>query len=398
MASKVCNIWASATRSRPEARSGAQQLAETLGKLPNMLSNLPKTNAGNAEAQAADRLAARLRELGIDPDHRPAMPPSFLLAPCRFASAGESKPFKGVTPAPPRAAPASRHQHDCRSAVCTFLAIMKISAPSALSPISRAVKPRWSRAKSSKSTAAGFRRPDRRQHRHQRRQPRLAGRCVVQSTFASEQFPLRPARLFHRQTQVVSRSLANDQSQMASRSMTTQPSTAPGIVPIYPMTEDLRPEALRRLMRPAVDHFASADHRRHARRCCASAIIPSLHAAFRNVHFPATLEAAKPPASVSSTKNSWCCRPLWHCAAATCATSKVRPGADLHRPDRCPHSPACAVHVDRRSGPGDCATFASTSPVNVRCSDCCKPTSVPAKPLSPSTPCWSPSPTSTRPR
>src|SRR5437763_6941460 len=35
------------------------------------------------------------------------------------------------------------------------------------------------------------------------------------------------------------------------------PAAAPGIVPTYPMTEDLRPEALRSLMRQAVDRFAA---------------------------------------------------------------------------------------------------------------------------------------------
>jgi ATP-dependent DNA helicase RecG len=70
------------------------------------------------------------------------------------------------------------------------------------------------------------------------------------------------------------------------------PAQTPGIVPIYPMTGELRPEALRRLMRQAVDRFAPQTVDIVPERLLRDRHYPSLQAAFRNVHFPATLEAA----------------------------------------------------------------------------------------------------------
>src|SRR5438067_1612266 len=66
-----------------------------------------------------------------------------------------------------------------------------------------------------------------------------------------------------------------------------------GIVPTYPMTEDLHPEALRNLMRQAVDQFAGLTTDIVPERLLRERHFPALHAAFRNVHFPASLEAAK---------------------------------------------------------------------------------------------------------
>src|SRR5439155_11669657 len=67
----------------------------------------------------------------------------------------------------------------------------------------------------------------------------------------------------------------------------------PGIVPVYPMTEDLRPESLRNLLRQAVDRFAPQTVDIIPERLLRERHYPGLHAAFRNVHFPATLEAAR---------------------------------------------------------------------------------------------------------
>jgi ATP-dependent DNA helicase RecG len=71
------------------------------------------------------------------------------------------------------------------------------------------------------------------------------------------------------------------------------PAQTPGIVPIYPLTEDLRPEALRKLMRQAVDRFAPQTTDIIPERLLRERHYPSLQAAFRNVHFPATLEAGR---------------------------------------------------------------------------------------------------------
>jgi ATP-dependent DNA helicase RecG len=71
-----------------------------------------------------------------------------------------------------------------------------------------------------------------------------------------------------------------------------EPTAAPGIVPTYPMTEDLRPEALRGLLRQAVDGFASQTVDVVPEPLVRQRHYPGLHAAFRNLHFPATLESA----------------------------------------------------------------------------------------------------------
>jgi ATP-dependent DNA helicase RecG len=67
----------------------------------------------------------------------------------------------------------------------------------------------------------------------------------------------------------------------------------PGIVPVYPLTEDLRAEQLRPIIRQAVEHFAP-----HAREVLPTLLrrqrgLPAVHEALRDVHFPATLEAAR---------------------------------------------------------------------------------------------------------
>jgi ATP-dependent DNA helicase RecG len=67
----------------------------------------------------------------------------------------------------------------------------------------------------------------------------------------------------------------------------------PGIVPVYPLTEDLRPDALRKVMRQAVDRFAPLTTEIIPERLLRERHYPSLQAALRNVHFPATLEAGR---------------------------------------------------------------------------------------------------------
>jgi ATP-dependent DNA helicase RecG len=66
-----------------------------------------------------------------------------------------------------------------------------------------------------------------------------------------------------------------------------------GIVPVYPLTEDLRLEQLRPLIRRAVEEFAD-----HAPEILPAELrrqrgLPGVQQALRDVHFPATLEAAR---------------------------------------------------------------------------------------------------------
>src|SRR5438874_1032950 len=66
-----------------------------------------------------------------------------------------------------------------------------------------------------------------------------------------------------------------------------------GILAIYPMTGELRPEALRNLIRQAVDQFAGSTTDVVPERLLRERHFPGLPAALRQVHFPATLEAAQ---------------------------------------------------------------------------------------------------------
>jgi ATP-dependent DNA helicase RecG len=71
------------------------------------------------------------------------------------------------------------------------------------------------------------------------------------------------------------------------------PAEAPGIVPVYPLTEDLRLEQLRPIIRRAVEEFS-----RHAPEILPVELrrqrgLPGVEQALRDVHFPATLEAAR---------------------------------------------------------------------------------------------------------
>ncbi|MFO0881660.1 MAG: ATP-dependent DNA helicase RecG [Gemmataceae bacterium] len=72
----------------------------------------------------------------------------------------------------------------------------------------------------------------------------------------------------------------------------TAPAT-PGIVPVYPLTEDLRPETLRQLIGKALDLHGSALIDRIPTSLREQHGWPNLVEAFRQVHFPESLEAAK---------------------------------------------------------------------------------------------------------
>jgi ATP-dependent DNA helicase RecG len=77
------------------------------------------------------------------------------------------------------------------------------------------------------------------------------------------------------------------------RALDNDSGDTPGIVPVYPLTEHLRPEALRGLIRQAVDSFSNAAVDIVPPRLLRERHYPGLTAAFRQVHFPATLEAAR---------------------------------------------------------------------------------------------------------
>lgn len=69
--------------------------------------------------------------------------------------------------------------------------------------------------------------------------------------------------------------------------------TTPGIVPVYPLTEDLRPEQLRALLRRAVESFA-----RHLPEILPAELrfrrqLPEAPQAIHDLHFPATFDEAQ---------------------------------------------------------------------------------------------------------
>jgi ATP-dependent DNA helicase RecG len=66
-----------------------------------------------------------------------------------------------------------------------------------------------------------------------------------------------------------------------------------GIVPVYPMTEDLRPESLRQLLRVAVDRFAGEVPDVLPTGLREKHQLPALARALTDVHFPASLPAAQ---------------------------------------------------------------------------------------------------------
>src|SRR5262249_17746116 len=71
------------------------------------------------------------------------------------------------------------------------------------------------------------------------------------------------------------------------------PAPAPGVVPVYPLTEDLRPEPLRAAPRQAVDRSPPLALDLVPDRLLRDRHYPGLAAALRAVRFPGTLEAAR---------------------------------------------------------------------------------------------------------
>jgi ATP-dependent DNA helicase RecG len=66
-----------------------------------------------------------------------------------------------------------------------------------------------------------------------------------------------------------------------------------GIIPIYPLTEDLRLEDLRPLIRQALDQYAGKVTERIPATVRDQGELPEVHEALRDIHFPLTLPKAK---------------------------------------------------------------------------------------------------------
>jgi ATP-dependent DNA helicase RecG len=71
------------------------------------------------------------------------------------------------------------------------------------------------------------------------------------------------------------------------------PAGGPGVVPVYPLTEDLRAEQLRPVIRRAVEDFAAFVAEIVPEELRQKHGLPGVHEALRDVHFPATLEEAR---------------------------------------------------------------------------------------------------------
>jgi ATP-dependent DNA helicase RecG len=87
-----------------------------------------------------------------------------------------------------------------------------------------------------------------------------------------------------------------DHWQMSSPRVQTldgnEPETGPGIVPVYPLTEDLRPETLRSVLRKALDGYAGQVTETLPEWLRRQRGWPGVAEALRGVHFPASLAEA----------------------------------------------------------------------------------------------------------
>ena len=138
------------------------------------------------------------------------------------------------------------------------------------------------------------RRPDRRQRRPQRRRQALPRRRLVQSavrgaaasaTASSVAFSGKP-KWYRDHWQ-----MSNPRVQIARR---RAPADAPSIVPVYPLTEDLRAEQLRAADAPGGRAATPASCPRCCPPSCAAAgSCPTVAQALRDVHFPEALAEAQ---------------------------------------------------------------------------------------------------------
>jgi ATP-dependent DNA helicase RecG len=84
--------------------------------------------------------------------------------------------------------------------------------------------------------------------------------------------------------------ISNPRVQVLDPGAPAQPS---GVVPVYPLTEDLRPDVLRRLIRTALEEHGSQLVEILPAGLRQRRGLPELLQALQDVHFPATLEAAR---------------------------------------------------------------------------------------------------------
>src|SRR6185369_5917345 len=71
------------------------------------------------------------------------------------------------------------------------------------------------------------------------------------------------------------------------------PADAGGIIPVYPLTENLRPEQLRPLIRQALERAADTVHDSLPSDLLNRHGFPAAAQALHDIHFPMTLEAAQ---------------------------------------------------------------------------------------------------------
>ena len=176
----------------------------------------------------------------------------------------------------------------------------------------------------------------------------------------------------------------------------TAGATGSSVVPVYPLTEDLRADQLRPILRHAVDGFAQ-----HLAEILPTALraqhgMPEAPQALRDVHFPGTLAAAQ------AGRRRFVYEEFLILQLALAL--RRRDLRDRQRAPVLPVTPAMDTRIRRLFPFGSPPTRTGRShksratwPAIGPCSGFSRPTSGPARPRWPCMDCSSPSPTSTRP-
>ena len=180
-----------------------------------------------------------------------------------------------------------------------------------------------------------------------------ARRGVVQPGAGGGKVPLRTAVVVQRQAEVVSRSLADDQSARADPRRRRWPAS-PGIVPVYPLTEDLRAEHAARPHWPGPGPVRRPAHRGAARGAAQNATT-GRDVAAGAAGRPLSRHAGAPPSAAdsdSSTRNCCSCNWRWRCAAGRCATGSEPPSSTQRRRSTPAFAGCSPSPLTGRPGPG----------------------------------------------